>query len=330
MSLVNQTLAYTETAHKNGDQMDHQQTAKPADIAKTLVNFNAIKQKRSPNGDTSLITNAPNEDPYYYGWRYIADNEQSNGKTIWRKVPLTQADFLNPQLGDKMVQGHKHFLLVNSIFDRFSNRHINDDTIGIFSDLIFSWGIAGVSNPAPDLAVVPGVRNKQGHRGSFNVRREGASPCLVVEVVSPRYPGDDTDKVEIYRRAGVQEYIIINAHFDNDAADWELIGYHLDPSQPDYVPMITDSQGRLYSRTTNTYWSIDDEYENVIIVDGNTGEPLLDGSGEHLARMVLEQSYAEAEEARTEAEEARAAAEAENQRLMAYLRSIGVDPADIP
>ena len=63
------------------------------------------------------------------------------------------------------------------------------------------WGILSLAEPAHDLAIVPNLRSKYAYHPSFDVAKEQTRPCLIVEVVSPNYPGDDTAKVDIYARA---------------------------------------------------------------------------------------------------------------------------------
>jgi Uma2 family endonuclease len=58
------------------------------------------------------------------------------------------------------------------------------DDLAVFADLKMRWGIPGLKNPGPDIAVVPGVRDKKRKRDSFDVMKEGTRPCLVIEVVS--------------------------------------------------------------------------------------------------------------------------------------------------
>lgn len=153
----------------------------------------------------------PEPDSFPYGWRYVTEILPSGQETYY-EVPLTTADLLDPQLGDQVVQNSKHQRVNNELFDMLDKHYEDDPTTEIFNDLKMIWGIDGLKEPAPDIAVVPNIKHKGASRSSFDVVKEGTRPSLVVEIMSEGYPGDDTEKVKIYERAGVTEYIIINPH----------------------------------------------------------------------------------------------------------------------
>lgn len=64
-------------------------------------------------------------------------------------------------------------------------RYADDPTITIYHDLVFQWDHPDVKSYAPDVAVVPNVRDPQAERGEFVVAAEATRPRLIVEVVSP-------------------------------------------------------------------------------------------------------------------------------------------------
>jgi len=255
------------------------------------------------------------QEPFPYGWR-IEEAIGPDGKVVINYLPIPQERFLDPQEGDHFMQSNKHYLLVESIFARFDKRYMNDDRIGVYSDLKFDWGIPGLSQPAPDLAIVPNLRNADKYHSRFKIVQEETRPCLVVEVASPNYPFDDTTKVDIYARAGVQEYIIVNPHFEEDQP-FELIGYRL--VQGTYEPIAPDEAGRLYSATTNVWFGLDEDERDLVIEDGDTGEPLLDNREEREARLRAEKQ-AEAELQRAETEFRRAESEAQRAESEAQAR----------
>lgn len=93
------------------------------------------------------------------------------------------------------------------------------------------------------------------YRKTFDVQKEGARPCLIVEVISPLFPGDDTVKVDLYQQMGIAEYIISKPQTeDNDPG--KLIGYCLKAGQ--YQPIQPDQQGRILSRTTNLWFALNE------------------------------------------------------------------------
>lgn len=250
-------------------------------------------------------------DPFPYGWRTVAAR-QPDGSTRTVDVPLTPNDFLDPQVGDHLVQSDAHLKLMLSLIDRFEQHYLHDPTVGVFGDLKMRWGIPGEKEPAPDLAIVPNLQDKEKPRSSFDVVAEGTLPCLVVEIVSPQYPGDDTTKVDIYTRVGIPEYIIIDPHFEKRHGEMELMGYRLVDGRRQKIR--PDAQGRLLSQTTNVWFALDAKKRTLHLVDARTGKRLL--------THTEERERADAEAQRAIAERQRAdAAEAEIARLRALLKN---------
>lgn len=265
----------------------------------------AAKVKQPVNGvdkQEPFASLAEPVDRYPYGYR-IAPETQPDGTIFYRYLPLTQADFLDPQVGDRLTQSDPHIKLVFSLVSRFLKYYLWATNVGVFSDLKMLWRIPGLKEPAPDLAIVLNLVDQHKYRGSFDIVAEGTRPCLVVEVMSPQYPGDDTVKVDIYQRAQIPEYIIINPHFEDEENPFELSGYHLVGNR--YQKIKLDAQGRLLSETTGVLFGLDESRRDLSLTNAKTGERLL----------TEEEEY----EARLEAETRAAAAEAEVARLKALL-----------
>lgn len=254
----------------------------------------------------------PDDDNFFYGWRIVSET-RPDGRTLYRELPLTSGDFLDPQIGDHFVQNSLHNWLVSMLFVILHNYYLNDPSTGVFCDLKMEWSIPGLKEPAPDLAVVPHIRHKEATRSSLDVIAEQTRPCLIVEVVSPRYPGDDTDKVAIYQQAGIAEYIIIDPHSDKEAAPFTLQGYRLAGGL--YQKMRPDAEGRLLSKTTGIYFGLSESRRRVILTEAATGTRLLTPAEESTARRAAE-SQAHAAKAHAAKLEARLRqVEAELQRL---------------
>lgn len=274
------------------------------------TNITKMKQQTGVNGHHSQP--APAVDPFPYGWRTVAQ-VQPDGSTCYVDIPLTQADFLDPQVGDHLVQSHQHLQFVVSLFNRFSAHYRHDPTVGVFSDLKMLWGLPNEKEPAPDLAIVPNIQDKDKQRASFQVKEEGTRPCLIVEVVSPQYPGDDTTKVEIYERVGIAEYIIIDAQFGEDDAEIELTGYRLINGR--YHLIFPDPQGRILSKTTNVWFELDQKKRNLFLVDAATGKRLLKHEEVSEALEETVATLAATNQALAEERQRAEAAEAELARL---------------
>ena len=240
-------------------------------------------------------------DQFPYGWRYKTKT-LPNGEQIDYEEPLTAADFLDPQLGDCMIQRDKHLRSNTNLFTVFDNRYANDPSVGVFSDLKMVWGIPGLKEPAPDVAVVFNLQNQdeETDRSTFDVKKEGTCPSLVIEIMSPNYPGDDTLKVDIYEQAHIPEYIIINPHSDKAHLFYEIWGYRLVAGR--YKPIKPDKQGRLLSQTTNVLFSVHDKGRRLRLRDARTGKWLLNARETEAALLTETRARLEAEDRMIEAE----------------------------
>lgn len=268
------------------------------------------------------------DDPFFYGSRWISVR-QPDGRIVDRQIPLTPDDLLDPQLGDQVTQSDRHFELVNWLF-RLLKRHFDSrEDIKITGDLKMIWGIPKLSEPSPDVAVIPKVRDKHKERESFNVQQEGTRPCLIIEVVSSKDAetrrNDYESKVEIYERARIPEYLICDppTRFTKDRL--LLTGYRLGMDGK-YRRIEPDERGFLHSETTDLLFGIAGDRRTLLVIDAITGERLVADEeaaqeAEELACREAEARRAAEERARNEAE-ARKAAEAENARLRAELERL--------
>jgi Uma2 family endonuclease len=212
------------------------------------------------------------DDPFRLGFR-LRRVHLPDGRTELREEPLTAADLLDPQLGDHVTQNSWHVAAVHELWDILSWRYESRPDVFVSSDLKMIWRIRGLPNPSPDIAVIPGVRDKGHFRRSFDVRREGTRPALVIELVSdePEHrSADHKDKVRIYERAGVAEYLIL----DPPNPSCRLTGYRLDAGGR-YQPIPLDSAGGLLSATIGVRFQVAPEGRSLHLFDAVTGERLL-------------------------------------------------------
>lgn len=215
----------------------------------------------------------PDDAPFRVGWRaqWISLPDGTRKK---REIPLTARDLLNPQVGDQVVQNTWHIDIAHVLLDMLKWRYEAHPDVLVSSDLKILWGIPGLENPAPDVVVIPGVRNRDKYRRSFSVRREGTRPTLCVEVVSDdpeQRDNDYSEKVRIYQQAGVREYLIFDPAYHTGDPFWT--GYRLDPGGR-YRLLTPDAEGRLYSETTGLWFGIDPDQRALRVVDALTGERL--------------------------------------------------------
>lgn len=220
------------------------------------------------------VEKAEVRDELYYGHRLVTIRDAS-GRETFVYEPLTLEDFLDPQEGDHFVQGTLHHEDVAKAVSIFRYLYEDDPTVAVFSDLKMVWDIEGLPQPAPDVAVVPNVRDPDRPRQVFDVAQEGTRPCFILEIVSPRYREPDRkDKVAIYEQAGVEEYVIIDPWLQEDGSvSYEVLGYRLEKGR--YVAIPPDERGWIYSATNNVWIGLNEARNGFVVVDGRTGKPIL-------------------------------------------------------
>ena len=219
-----------------------------------------------------------------------------------------------------MTQSDPHAQVVTTLHDLLKRRFEPVQNVVVLFDMKIEWGIPGLPNPSPDLAIVRGVPKREG-RSIYRVAEEGELPSLVIEVVSysdaAMYQNDHKVKVELYQRVGIPEYLIIDPPFPpNDPL--ALMGYRLAPDGR-YRRIGADSRGRIQSETTRLFFAPSEDGRTVRVGDGETGEWLLTAGEEQAGRL-------RETEARKAAEERARQVEAENARLRAELERFKKEP----
>jgi Uma2 family endonuclease len=263
--------------------------------------------KKRPSEKSEKPEQIERTEEFTIGWRNVIETLPS-GEEIYYQIPLTAEDFLDPQWGDQVVQNSKHCDDNTDIFTTLKNHYANNLTVRVFSDLKMIWGIPGLKEPAPDIAVIPTLKNKEANRSSFDVIKEGTRPCLIVEMMSEGYPGDDTKKVDIYEKAGVTEYILINPHTNEPQPYFEILGYRLN-SMGKYQQITQNKQGHLLSQTTDILFCLSKKGQRLRLKDAVTGDWLLTHKESEDNRLKAE-SQAQAEALARQEAEAKAQAEA--------------------
>jgi Uma2 family endonuclease len=262
--------------------------------------------------DTSYTPATMTEEQRFpYGWRYVK-KRLPTGEKVYDRIPLTAYDLLNPRLGDQVPQRNEHFQAILDLAGSLKTYYANDPTMGVFGDLIMNWGIPGLAGPAPDLAIIPNVKQKEAARGTFKVAQEGTRPCLVIEVMSPGHPGDDKEKVEIYAQAGIAEYFLIKPQVTQGVAYYQLRGYYL--TQGVYRQIPSEGWGHLLlSQTLQLQFEVSDQGRQVRVTDLRTGQRLLTPVETQEAWLAAEARATTLETARQQEQAARLAAEARAQ-----------------
>jgi len=268
----------------------------------------AVPFRKSP-ADLEPDFSSPGADPFRYGWRprYVS---LPSGEVIEQRIPLTPEDLLDPQPGDVVGQGGQHYWLAHHLAGLLKRHFASREDVYVAGDMKMLWGIPGLPEPAPDIAIIPGVHRKLDPQpDSWDVLREGTRPCLILEVVSSKDPevrrNDYDRKVDLYQRAGIPEYFILDPPAPATKSQFLLTGYSL-AKDGRYQRISPDSDGRLLSETTGLRFGVEEDGQSLFILDSKNGDRPLE-SAEDRARAAEERAARETE--------ARKAAEAENAQL---------------
>ncbi len=224
------------------------------------------------------------------------------------------------------MQGTLHEKETDKMRGIFRYLYEDDPTVAVYSDCQMIWGIEGLSNPAPDVSVIPFVNDPDKPRTSFDVIAEGTRPWFVLEIVSPNYWKEDLkDKVAIYQQAKVQEYFFIDSGLrgrKNEKVQYKVKGYRLQRWQQ-YAEIEPDERGFLYSSVNDVWIGSNETQDEIIVYDRQTGKRILPdnerASAEAEARAEAERQAAEAKK-RAEAE-AQARLKAEQEAVEAKQRA---------
>ena len=231
------------------------------------------------------------------------------------ELPLTPELFLNTRLDDKMIQGFLHSQTVIQLYellDRFF--HADPETI-VTTDL---QHLLGTAKPAPDVSVIRGLAHPDFGMESYDLRKTKVPPSLIIEVVSRSSlrirQADEVDKVQLYERVGIAEYVMVDLPRRGNRNRFRLKGLRLDGGGR-YRPMAPDSEGRLVSETTGLAFGVSPEGDRVYVFEAATGRRLLTPLEEVGARQATEERAEQEASARKAAEEEVARLRAEIERL---------------
>lgn len=259
--------------------------------------------------------------------RYV---EGPDGELELREIPLTPEEFLDPQIGDTMVQGNPHAEAASFLYELLNRRLRSRPGMLVTHDL--KHLIAPRLGPAPDVSVFRGLPKVDRTIESYDIRT-GIPPCLVLEVVSPGDSRvrrvDEVTKVGIYEQIGVEEYLLLDLPRRANGWRHRFRGYRLSAAGH-YVPIEPDAQGRLLAETIGISFGVTPENDQIQLFDITaTGERLLSpveaeealwreterAQREAEARRAAEERAQVEAEARRAAEDQTARAEAETARL---------------
>lgn len=235
-------------------------------------------QNQPPASALFSLHSTPEQDPFYYGRRQITTYNRT-AQPSYSYEPLTQADFLDPQSTDTFVHGSRHDADLTYLHGIFRQHYRDNPLVTIFRTVKMVWDVAGLAQPAPDLAVVIGLENWESESKHFDVEAMGQRPRFVLEIISPRFvEADLVTKLALYAQAGVQEYFIVDSgeREDQTTIQYTILGYRLVKQR--YEPIPVESAGRVYSRANRLWLLPTAEHDGVTAISERTGQPIIPDS----------------------------------------------------
>jgi Uma2 family endonuclease len=244
----------------------------------------------------------------------------ADGRFETRDFPLTPEAFLDPRIGDTMVQGNPHGIASLELYELLRRHFLPRQDVLVLHDV--KHLLEPRRGPAPDVSVILGAQNIDRNLESYNLAKTGIAPSLIIEVVSPTDSRirrvDEEEKVGLYARVGVAEYILEDMPRPATGWRYRLRGYRLDDrlnGERRYRDIPSDSQGRLLSKTTGLLFGVSPQGDRIEVTVATTGERILYPIEEAAGHRAEKEARQAAEERAAWEAEARKAAEAEVDRL---------------
>jgi Uma2 family endonuclease len=181
------------------------------------------------------------DDPWRFGWRYV-QRRQADGTKAIEQLPLSYEDLLYPKAGDFVPNGSVHLTDRHYLSSTLAWVYRDDPAAAVLTHGRIDWGVKGLRPGRPDIVVLFGVHEwRQGD--TFHVADEGGTPVLVIEITSPITRALDVGpKLQLYHRAGVQRYVIVDRRQDWTGAA-RLLAFQRGPEG--WVKQTRDAKRRL-------------------------------------------------------------------------------------
>lgn len=260
-----------------------------------------------PQAKALASVTQPDQQDWSLGWRYETVR-MANGHDTQVRIPLTEEEAHHPQEGYVTPERTEHDRLSDDLCDMLRAYYETHPNVAVFRNLVFTWDHPAVKPCAPDVVVVPNIRERDADRTQFVVADEGTRPSLAIEIVSRSSRADDrVEKVRDYALAGVQEYVYIDHTVRRGNHIWELAGFRLQGKQ--YLPILPDEDGALYLESVNLRIGL--ENGRLWLEDAATSQDLLTNLQVRQALRAAEQRAAEEAQARQTAEARLAEVEAQ-------------------
>ncbi len=235
------------------------------------------------------------DNPFRIGCRYIKRGNR------YDTVPLTEEDLLYPQDGDQVVTNDFHVSDLLYLLQVFRERAKNKPGIRILGDHRIDFQVPGLQPLGPDVTVLDGEpREWDREKGTFSVVDMKSRPLFVMELTSPNTRRKDiNEKVDLYFRAGVPLYIIVDAPYGGSKKPLGIVPYQAGPNK--YELLSVKANERFSLGIFDLSLGIADGH--VVCCDVN-GVPIGDYS-HFVAEAEREKARAEQEKARADSAETR-------------------------
>jgi Uma2 family endonuclease len=246
------------------------------------------------------------ENPYAIGWRY-----RDEGTVV---LPLTQADLLWQEEGDKIPTNYNHVADMFYLFDILGKQTQGKPGVRVFSDHCINFQIEGLGILGPDVIMFNGEPGDwDGKRGTFPVKDMGARPLYAFEITSPSTrPRDLRERLDQYYRAGVPVFVLIDAPYGGGKRPQGIVQFQAGPSGYERLPRRPD--GRIWVEVAEVWVGLENGRVACFLPNGDRvpdGATLLHNLSTARAQLAEETQRADGEKARAEAVAAQAAAEKE-------------------
>jgi len=257
------------------------------------------------------------DDDSFIGYRYVR-RLQADGTETVDEVPLTEADLLYPEEGDWIVQKPPHtrdfgYCLFNL---RGYYKEKGDSSVVILGDNRVDFGVKGLQPLGPDILVLFDV-DEWLQPGTYRLKVDGGRIVLAIEIASPTTRKVDVGpKVDLYHRAGIPLYIIVDRGPKGDRPA-KIIARRR--TRTGWQMLDLDAQGRLSLAPVPLLLGIEDGL--TWLYDVATGERLLDlddyQKDIHAARARIEEEARARKkaEAKVKRAETQARKEAEDRKM---------------
>lgn len=191
--------------------------------------------------------------------------EGAEGRFELLERPPTVEDYLDPQLEDKLTQGRPHSELCHLLYEMLRGYFLPDAEVVVLQDVKILLG-PGLPGPSPDVAVIRGHRDKA--FWTFRVADQGVLPSLVIEVVSPSDARirkmDEVNKLELYQRVGIPEYLLVDFPRRATGDRFRLKGHRLGAGRR-YRAIEPDAESHLLSETTRLRFGVSADGQRIEI-----------------------------------------------------------------